>query len=502
MVSPLLDEITPVKQPPEETLRAIKDVLLTGSIASVSTQVGIPVPTLTDDVESARQLLTSWKSALPAHLKQWSLADREAMKRVFAMLDGLGRSPADDKKDASEKFCRAILGYMPNFILFSSFEDVFPNTIPISELPSNKWIADLQQMSDIDIAVIAGADARAKKGHKTALNIHLNEDFKRFWAQDDSELSIDWDNQQLYFWIEENGQFFEPELRSQGRRWHLAFYIRVSARAREDVRNIILIDEPGLYLHANAQTDILKNLEESGKSAPVVFSTHSPYLLEADKLERVRLVQKLDDAGTVIHNKIHQVADKETLTPILTAIGLSVSRGIASVERKNNVIVEGPSDYYYLNAFKVILNKQDINFVFGGSSGNMQKVGTILQGWGCSVVYLYDSDQAYNDATKHVKKDWITIVPECLAKLPVDGAIEDMFTKQEFAERIASCDPAAIGGKNSDFMKKKDKVLKAKGFLEAVRKDPGAKHIGSDTKALADKLFADLYGRFPPEGSY
>jgi hypothetical protein len=71
VVSPLLDEITPVKQPPEETLRAIKDVLLTGSIASVSTQVGIPVPTLTDDVESARQLLTSWKSALPAHLKQW-----------------------------------------------------------------------------------------------------------------------------------------------------------------------------------------------------------------------------------------------------------------------------------------------------------------------------------------------------------------------------------------------------------------------------------------------
>ena len=90
------------------------------------------------------------------------------------------------------------------------------------------------------------------------------------------------------------------------------------------VRPIELVACLVRYLHANAQTDILKNLEESGKSAPVVFSTHSPYLLEADKLERVRLVQKLDDAGTVIHNKIHQVADKETLTPILTAIGLSV----------------------------------------------------------------------------------------------------------------------------------------------------------------------------------
>jgi len=36
------------------------------------------------------------------------------------------------------------------------------------------------------------------------------------------------------------------------------------------------------------------------------------------------------DDGTKIENKIHALADKETLTPILTAIGLELNSDIAS----------------------------------------------------------------------------------------------------------------------------------------------------------------------------
>jgi len=399
---------------------------------------------------------------------------------------------AMDTKDLEDKFKEALLLYVPNFILFSSFDDVFPNMIPLAELKTNKWIADLAEMSDIDVNVITGQSSRDKKSHKTALNLSINKDFRKFWEQDTSHLSVDWDNEKLEFWIEEGGRYYEPEIRSQGRRWHLAFYVRVSARAREDVRNIILIDEPGLYLHANAQRDVLKNLEESGKEAPVIFSTHSPYLIEPDKLERVRLIQK-DGDGTKIENKIHRVSDKETLTPILTAIGMDLNRGLVAVEKKSNVVVEGASDYFYLNAFKRLLLVENLNFVSGGSSGNMPKVGTILQGWGCNVVYLFDNDQAYKDAQKCIRREWLTINKDVVAKLPVDGAIEDLLTKQEFSDYVLEIPVENVIGKNSEHMKGRDKVLVAKNFLEKVV--AGRVSISPETKRLIEKLMDDLTSR-------
>ena len=75
-------------------------------------------------------------------------------------------------------------------------------------------------------------------------------------------------------------------------------------------------------------------------------------MIDSQRLDRVRLILKDDKQGTQINNKIHARADKETLTPILTAIGLGLNSGIMNFEKNNNVVVEGMSDVYYLNAFQ------------------------------------------------------------------------------------------------------------------------------------------------------
>lgn len=67
-------------------------------------------------------------------------------------------------------------------------------------------------------------------------------------------------------------------------------------------------DEPGLFLHATAQKDILGKLEACASRTPIIFSTHSPYL-DSNKLNRVRLVTRTDDEGTKI-TKLHAGADK------------------------------------------------------------------------------------------------------------------------------------------------------------------------------------------------
>lgn len=375
---------------------------------------------------------------------------------------------------SSSEFLSALLEYVPNFILFSSFDDVFPNKIPIVELEQNDWIRDLSVISDLDVKTIMQGSERQKKTHKNRINISLNDDYKKFWVQDLSKLEIDWEGQYLYFWIEEGGRYYEPEDRSQGKRWHLSFYIRVTARAREDVRNVILIDEPGLYLHAVAQQDILRSLESAAKETPCFFSTHSPYLIEPDKLERLRLVLKSENEGSMIVNKIHKVADKETLRPILTAIGLELNSGIAHINHINNVVVEGPSDYYFFNAFKMMQDKDGINFIFGGGAGNMPKVGTILQGWGCNVIYLYDSDKGYKDALVNIREDWVATVPAMVDQLPISGSsVEDVFSHEDYVKYVLNGDQKDASTKNSEYAKskKRDKVLDAKIFLERFRSE-------------------------------
>ncbi len=311
--------------------------------------------------ENEKTLFTNFANVTASNLAQ--ITDEKEHERFSKLLTEI-QTDIDNLVNlltAKTKFLDALKRWIPNFILFNSFDDIFPNKIPFAELEKNEWIQDLSVISDLKTDTIKGTDDRGKEKHKDDINIKLNEDYRKFWTQDVSDLSVSWNSEHLYFWIKENGYPYEPSLRSKGRQWHLAFYIKVSARANENVPNIILIDEPGLFLHAKAQEDILGKLEDSAKEVQLIFSTHSPYLLEADKLNRVRLIHHTNETGTQIENKVHALADKETLTPILTTIGLELNAGISALDKKNNIIVEGPSDVFYLNAFKKILNKDNVN---------------------------------------------------------------------------------------------------------------------------------------------
>jgi len=423
--------------------------------------------------ENEKILFTNFKTATAPNVTQITdEKEREQFSKLIAEIQ-TDINNLTNFLVVETKFLEVLKQRIPNFILFNSFDDIFPNKIPFAKLEKNEWIQDLSVISDLKITTIKGTDDRGKEKHKDDVNIKLNKDYEKFWTQDASNLSVNWDSEYLYFWIKEDGYPYEPSLRSKGRQWHLAFYIKVSARASENVPNIILIDEPGLFLHAKAQEDILGKLEDSAKEAQLIFSTHSPYLLEADKLNRVRLVHRTNDKGTQIENKVHALADKETLTPILTAIGLELSVGISALDKKNNVIVEGPSDVFYLNAFKKILNKNSVNFIFGGGAGNMPFVGTILHGWGGKVVYLYDNDQGKKDGEKNLKDSWFISKDIILSVLRSSGSIEDIFSLPDFKKFVLNDASKTYTETNSEYVKKAklNKVLLAKKFLETYQNE-------------------------------
>lgn len=475
--------------------RTTEMATLNDGLIELSAQVGYQLqPFASGDLPGVLARARKFKKIYLNNRASVSESTRQRLDRdVDALINGLDAliTPQPLGRTFRDKF----LARMPNFILFSSFDQVLPNQVPLSELESNEWIDDLRMISDLDVNTITGPNLTLKRTHKHHLNLEIKTDFEKFWTQDASRLSVDWDSNHLQFWIEEDNRFYPPQVRSQGKRWHLAFYIRVTARAREDVDNVILIDEPGLYLHARAQRDILKLLEQASDTQQVMFSTHSPYLIETEKLDRIRLLIKTDARGSYIENKVHAVADKETLTPILSAIGLDLNQGILASDKLNNVLVEGPSDYFYLTAFAILRNNDRLKFVAGGGAGNMPVVGTILLGWGAKVIYLYDNDQAYQNALKSIQKTWATLLPKWLAALNIVGSIEDVFEKQEFADFVLHCPVEKITGKNSAHMSKRDKVLPARKFLELARSENPPK-LSPGTLQRVDSMFKDLEARF------
>jgi predicted ATP-dependent endonuclease of OLD family len=383
---------------------------------------------------------------------------------------------------------------LPNFILFSSFDDVIPNSIKYEDLEKNEFIKDLGVVSNINIPLIKSDDIRNKTHHQDELNLKLNSEYSQFWCQDLSKIRIEWDTNILYFWIDENGTLYRPGERSKGKQWHMSFYVKVTARSLDGKVNVILIDEPGLYLHAMAQKDIYSKLLNRGKKVQIVFTTHSPYLINKDELHRVRLVFKnnIENEGTIVENKIHARADKETLTPILTAIGLEISDGIQNVNQERNVVIEGPSDYFYLQGFKLLIESSNINPIFGGGAGNMGNIGSILSGWGCKVIYLYDKDQGKKDGEKNLSRHWYVSKNLIQSVRNDGGSIEDVFETNDFKKFVLDNEKANISGLNSEYLieNKLEKVLLAKQFNALCHK--GEVKLSKETQLRVKDLFEKL----------
>ena len=389
-----------------------------------------------------------------------------------------------------------VKSHLPYFILFSSFDDEFPKSIPIANLATNEWAQDLEQVSDFSIEKMSSTNQQAQVNHENSVNVDFTKKFEKYWTQDKIKLQVKKDGPDLNFWIVENNESYFPSQRSKGQQWYLSFYIKIVARLQEGKPNIILIDEPGLYLHAKAQKDLLQVLLEYTNDNPVVFSTHSPYLITEDNLENIRLIEKTTK-GTKILGKIHAhpTADKETLTPILTAIGLGINDSITNLDQKNNVVVEGPEDVFYLRAFKELENKTlKANFINGGGASNMGIVGAILEGWGADVHYLYDNDQGKKDGIKNLKA-W-RVLPELIKSVlkKDDTTIVDIFSVEDFKNLVLENPALSYSSSNSEYIKglkpKPDKVLLARKFLQKAR--AGSVALSQATKQNIILLFKEI----------
>ncbi|GIS64964.1 MAG: hypothetical protein CM1200mP3_12120 [Chloroflexota bacterium] len=135
--------------------------------------------------------------------------------------------------------------------------------------------------------------------------------------------------------------------RSKGFVWFfsfLSYFFHLEETEEGDL--VILLDEPGTALHAMAQKDFLRFMEERlATRCQVIYSTHSPFMVDLSKLNRVRTVQDMDGMGTVIsHDAVEN--DKETVYPLQMALGYQMAQTLFLAP--HCLMVNSASDLIYL----------------------------------------------------------------------------------------------------------------------------------------------------------
>lgn len=438
--------------PPSATLGDLKDELRR---LGVHADFRLPPPTegveaATKPSESLNAILakgtdqSTLSLALAEELREWldlsasPLVDAGSQEQV-ARLDELRR--ITDQPGKREQALTYLADRLPRMIYFSNYTRVHPS-IHLGNLadqldadPSdhtgsynfgNSCLLRLldfsaRELSDLGRAPDPGGDDeeamqtyRDQLDERTyrlnAASNELTQQIREIWQPQgdldgrgapgrDYTVRIQADQQYLKVAVEDSlGVEVELDQRSEGFQWLVSFFIVFFAQSTGDFANsILLLDEPGLSLHGLKQRQFRKTLSALATSNQLLFTTHSPFLVGADELDIVRVVEMPDRAaGTKVRSGAF-AEDPASLLPLQEAFGYDMAESLFTHER--NLVLEGLTDYWYVEAVAELFRDaglthlhETIALVPANNAGKVVYFATILHAHHLKVASLLDSD--------------------------------------------------------------------------------------------------------------
>ena len=245
-----------------------------------------------------------------------------------------------------------------------------------------------------------------------AASIRLTQSINSVWQPDPTRaeadrLRVDADQQYLKVVVEDEiGVEVELDQRSEGYQWLVSFFVVFFAEAADQHENtILLLDEPGLSLHALKQREFRATISNLAVSNQLLYTTHSPFMVGPDELDLVRVVEMNDrKTGTVVHTTV-TANDSAALLPLQEALGYDLAQSLFTQQR--NLVLEGLTDYWYVEATAALLKAGDgvklndkISLIPANTAGKVVYFATILHANNLKVAALLDSDSAGDSAAK------------------------------------------------------------------------------------------------------
>ena len=257
---------------------------------------------------------------------------------TLKILNGTGPELAENEaeceyeKDAviytMEELAAEMFKHIPVFEFFEDFSSLLPNRIDLEDILQGhikaegyKAARNFLKIAGLTDEFFRQTNSRLLKQKIEDMNRDITLNFQEYWRQSigkDNKISLCFELEHydfthpeksgkpyLEFWIMDQSERLYPKQRSRGVRWFLSFFLELKANNLESVnQHVVLIDEPGLSLHARAQEDVLKVFEDIKDHIQIVYSTHSPHLIDINKTYRLLAIQRAseedDMTGSII----------------------------------------------------------------------------------------------------------------------------------------------------------------------------------------------------------
>lgn len=333
---------------------------------------------------------------------------------------------------------------LPKTLYFSDY-DILPGKLNLKDLarrfklsesdPSqltskHKAILALLRMADVSIDELSDTDGyESLKAKIEGVSNSLTDQIMQFWKQNENiEVVVDIqsdsrdetpynDGANIYLRIKNSRHRVTTSFdkRSRGFIWFFSFLVWFDSVQHQididdvDKKLILLLDEPALALHAMAQADFLSYIDHLSETHQVLYTTHSPFMVNSDRLNQVRMVEDKDSIGTIITDNLSST-DPRTIFPLQAALGWDIAQNLFISKR--NLLVEGPSELIYLKHMASILEAKSRNNLDNKitivPTGGLDKIITFVALLGANnlniaVLHDYDgkSNQKMDDLIKN-----------------------------------------------------------------------------------------------------
>lgn len=210
----------------------------------------------------------------------------------------------------------------------------------------------LLKLADLSPSGLQGLDERERQQIIHQGNETLERVLNEHWTQEALSiyLSVTQQDEVIVSLRESTGAFVAPSEASEGLRWFLPFFINLIVDIGNEWKNaIILVDDPGVYLHLEAQKEVRDLLVKLAQENTVLVASHSPAILSLEDTSRIYVVEKRPESD-------NRPTGTDVLTPkqsgwqdravVRAAIGMTV--GDTMFGNRVTLIVEGPSDRLYI----------------------------------------------------------------------------------------------------------------------------------------------------------
>jgi predicted ATP-dependent endonuclease of OLD family len=373
-VDNLYDDSAPTPTITAEIVLSAAD--FTAALEAVETKHAETAPT----IASYRRKRKRWPKTL--HLQ------RELKNLRYSILADAFSDPDVNHLVGSE-----IVRKMPYILYFDDFRDSIDETIEIKGDPDDVegWLSILERLfektnPDFSVFKLADLDDRRRKSVLAKVQRELNNTLTKEWQNfrlDDSdalEIAIEFNPESStvdsrgtlkleIIETDDSGDkhYFFVRDRSKGFFWFFNFVMKLEFNPKlvgDKSATIYLLDEPGSYLHASAQSRLCRKLRNLSRDNRVIYCTHSHYLLDPEviPLSTIRVAEK-SASGSIELIGIHEhkgniLERRSAFQPVIDA--LQIKPVMLDWNAHCTIIVEGIYDYYALQLFR---QNRNINII-------------------------------------------------------------------------------------------------------------------------------------------